>query len=193
LPNEPRWLSLETVVDINRVAITGEQHFLRGQGLLAGALARPRNAFAYDEEDMVALAVRLLAGLAMAHAFEQGNKRTAFVAMTEFLMTNGYDLVLHDNTGWADEVISLVEHRATEADFVQAIRPFVITRLSPQGPCLRPALPLPCGYGKRQGTESPLPDHAILVLPVHDGGLGSRSRVFPKPPYRGGFRVSCPP
>ena len=49
--------------------------------------------------------------------------------MTEFLMTNGYDLALHDNSGWADEVITLVEHRTTEADFVQAIRPFVIARL----------------------------------------------------------------
>lgn len=131
MPNEPRWLSLETVVDINRalVAITGEQHLLRDQGLLGSALARPRNAFASGEEDVVALAVRLLAGVAMAHAFEQGNKRTAFVAMTEFLITNGYDLVLHDNTGWADKVISLVEHRTTEADFVQDIRPFVIARL----------------------------------------------------------------
>jgi death-on-curing protein len=131
LPNEPRWLSLTTVVDINRalVAVTGERHFLRDQGLLESALARSQNAFAYGEEDVVALAVRLLAGLAMVHAFEQGNKRTAFVAMTEFLMTNGYDLALHDNSGWADEVITLVEHRTTEADFVQAIRPFVIARL----------------------------------------------------------------
>jgi death on curing protein len=128
LPNEPRWLSLETVVDINRalVATTGEQHFLRDQGLLESALARPRNAFAYGEEDVVALAVRLLAGLAMAHAFEQGNKRTAFVAMTEFLMTNGYDLVLHDNTGWADVVIALIEHRTAEEDFVRLLRPFVV-------------------------------------------------------------------
>ena len=103
--------------------------FCADQGLLGSALARPRNAFAYGEEEVVALAVRLLAGVAMAHAFEQGNKRTAFVAMTEFLITNGYDLVLHDNTGWADKVISLVEHRTTEADFVQDIRPFVIARL----------------------------------------------------------------
>ena len=49
--------------------------------------------------------------------------------MTEFLITNGYDLALPDNTGWAAEVISLVEHRTTETDFIQAIRPFVIARL----------------------------------------------------------------
>jgi death-on-curing protein len=67
-----------------------------------------------------------LAGVALAHAFEQGNKRTSFVAMTEFLMLNGYALVIEDSQPWADAVISLVEHRATEEDFVRRIRPFVV-------------------------------------------------------------------
>jgi death on curing protein len=93
---------------------------------LDSAMARPQNAFAYSEEDIVALAVRLLAGLAQAHAFEQGNKRTCFVAMTEFLMINGYDLAIDDTARWADEVIALVEHQSTEEDFVRAIRPFVV-------------------------------------------------------------------
>jgi death-on-curing protein len=96
--------------------------------LLESALARPRNAFAYGEEDIVALAVRLLAGVAQAHAFEQGNKRTAFIAMTEFLILNGYDLAVDDATHWAEEVVSLVEHRASETDFVRSIRPFVVAR-----------------------------------------------------------------
>jgi death-on-curing protein len=108
--------------------MTGERHFLRDPGLLDGAMARPKNAFAYGEEDIVVLAVRLLAGLAQAHAFEQGNKRTSFVAATEFLMINGYDLVIEDRERWADEVIALVEHRSTEDDFVRVIRPFVVPR-----------------------------------------------------------------
>ena len=121
---------MEVVVEINRaaVAMTGERHFLRDLGLLDSALARPRNAFAYGEEGIVALAVRLLAGLAQAHAFEQGNKRTSFVAMTQFLMVNGYDLAIDDITPWADEIIALVEHRIAEKDFVRAIRPFVVER-----------------------------------------------------------------
>jgi death-on-curing protein len=108
--------------------MTGERHFLRDPGLLDGALARSQNAFAYGEEDIVALAVRLLAGIALAHAFEQGNKRTSFVAATEFLTINGYDLAIQDTTRWADEVIALVEHRSTEEDFVAAIRPFVVEK-----------------------------------------------------------------
>jgi death-on-curing protein len=106
---------VETVIEINRavVAITGEPHFLRDPGLLEGALARSRNAFAYGEEDIAALAVRLLAGIAQAHAFTQGNKRTCFVAMVQFLNVNGYDLAITDTQRWADAVIALVEHRST--------------------------------------------------------------------------------
>jgi death on curing protein len=130
LPNEPRWLPIEVVIEINRtvVTMTGERHFLRDPGLLESALARPQNAFAYGEEDIVVLAVRLLAGLAQAHAFEQGNKRVSFVAMTEFLMINSYDLAIDDVTSWAEEVIALVEHRSTEDDFVRIIRPLVVAR-----------------------------------------------------------------
>jgi death-on-curing protein len=130
LQNEPQWLSVETVIEINRavVLLTGEPHFLRDRGLLESALARPQNALAYGEEDLVVLAVRLLAGIAQSHAFAQGNKRTCFVAMVQFLNVNGYDLAIEDSVAWADTIIALVEHRTTEEDFVRVIRPFVAPR-----------------------------------------------------------------
>jgi death-on-curing protein len=128
LPSEPQWLPIEAVIDINHmvVAATREPHFLRDRGLLEGALARPQNAFAYGEEDIVVLAVRLMSGLAQVHPFEQGNKRTAFVAMVQFLNANGCDLAIEDTPSWADEIIRLVEHRSTEEDFTRAIRPFIV-------------------------------------------------------------------
>ncbi len=89
-------------------------------GFLESALARPRNFFGYGQEDIVVLAVALMAGIARAHAFEQGNKRTAFAAMRLFLRANGYDTSFDDTTSWADAVIALVEHRTTEEDFVRA-------------------------------------------------------------------------
>lgn len=118
------------VIEINRalVALTAEPHFVRDWGLLESALTRPQNAFAYGEEDMLVLAVRLMAGIAQAHAFEQGNKRTAFVGLVQFLNGNGLDVAIEDSTHWAEEVISLVEHRSTEEDFVRAIRPYVVPR-----------------------------------------------------------------
>ena len=128
MPNEPRCLSIEAVVEINRavVAITGEPHLLRDRGLLESALARPRNFFGFGEEDIAVLAVSLMAGIARAHAFAQGNKRTCFVTMVQFLKVNGYDLAIDDSRPWADRIIALVEHRSSEEDFVHAVRPFVI-------------------------------------------------------------------
>jgi death-on-curing protein len=107
-------------------AESGEQHFLRDAGLLESALARPRNAFVYGDEDIVSLAVSVMAGISRAHAFEQGNKRTAFAAMRLFLRINGYDTAFDDSVSWADEIVALIEHRATEEDFAQILRPFVV-------------------------------------------------------------------
>jgi len=130
LPNEPRWLPVEVVIEHNQLEVgaTGERHFVRDPALLESALARPRNFFGYGEEDIVVLAVAQIAGIAQAHAFEQGNKRTAFAAMRLFLRANGYDTSFDDTTAWADAVIGLVEHRTTEEEFVRAIRPFVVER-----------------------------------------------------------------
>lgn len=130
MQNEPNWLPIEAVIDYNRLEAeaSGEPHFLRDPGLLESALARPRNFFGFGEEDIVVLAVVLMAGIARAHAFEQANKRTAFEAMWHFLRQNGYDLAIEDTARWADEVIALVEHRSTEDAFVRAIRPFVVPR-----------------------------------------------------------------
>ena len=125
-----RWLPIEVVVGLNRtlVTTTGEWHFLRDRGLLESALARPQNAFAYGEQDIVVLAVRLMAGIAQTHAFERGNKRTAFVSLRLFLHPNGFDLAIEDTEAWADRVISLIEHRSTEEDFARATRPYVVPR-----------------------------------------------------------------
>jgi death on curing protein len=130
LPNEPRWLPIDAVIEKNRLEVeeTGERHLLRDIGLLEGALARPQNAFAYGEEDIVVLAVGYLAAIAQAHAFEQGNKRTAFGSMWHFLRLNGFDLDVEDSEYWEGPTVKLIEHRLSEAEFAAALRPFVVAR-----------------------------------------------------------------
>ena len=130
MPNEPNWLPIEAVIEHNRLELaeTGENHFVRDFAGLESALARPRNAFAYGEENIVALAVLLMAGAAQNHPFEQGNKRTAFGAMRLFLRANGFDTAFDDTVDWADQIIELVEHRLTEEEFVSALRPYVVPR-----------------------------------------------------------------
>jgi death-on-curing protein len=76
----------------------------------------------------VVLAVRPLAGIAQAHAFEQGNKRTAVEAMWHFLKLNGFDLTIEDSEAWEGPVVALIEHRLSEEEFVALIRPFVVPR-----------------------------------------------------------------
>jgi death on curing protein len=130
LPNEPIWVPVEAIVEHNRLELrdTGEHHFVRDLGLLESALVRPRNAFAYGEEDPVILAVTLMDGVSRAHAFEQGNKRTAFAAMRLFLRANGYDTAFDDTIDWADKMIELLEHQLTKDQFAAALRPFVVER-----------------------------------------------------------------
>jgi death-on-curing protein len=130
LPNEPIWVPVEAVVEHNRLELadTGEHHFVRDFGLLESALARPRNAFAYGEDDLVVLAVTLMDGISRAHAFEQGNKRTAFAAMRLFLRANRRDTKFDDTVDWADKMIELLEHKLSRDEFIAVLRPFIVDR-----------------------------------------------------------------
>ena len=74
------------------------------------------------------LAVAVMAGVSRAHAFEQGNKRTAFAALRLFLRANGYDTTFDDSVAWADEMVRLLERETTEEDFAALIRPHVVPR-----------------------------------------------------------------
>ncbi|MDE2185658.1 MAG: type II toxin-antitoxin system death-on-curing family toxin [Thiomonas delicata] len=65
---------------------------LRDEGLLDSALARPLNLVAYGEPDLAALAAAHGVGLAKNHAFVDGNKRAAFLAVGLFLALNGQRL-----------------------------------------------------------------------------------------------------
>jgi death-on-curing protein len=70
---------------------------LRDEGALEMALARPVNKANYGCEDVIELAAAYLFGLAMNHAFIDGNKRIAIVAAAVFLMENGYEIETSDS------------------------------------------------------------------------------------------------
>ena len=92
---EPRWLKRSVVLALHRLQIEehGGSHGLREDGLLDSALARPRQKQTYEpESDLATLAAAYGFGLAKNHAFVDGNKRIAFVAMYVFLGLNGFDL-----------------------------------------------------------------------------------------------------
>jgi death-on-curing protein len=69
---------------------------IRDRGLFESAMARPQNLPAYGEPDATALAAAYGFGLAKNHAFVDGNKRTALVALELFLELNGFVLTADD-------------------------------------------------------------------------------------------------
>jgi death on curing protein len=96
---EPRWITAEQVVELNAALLEGseELHFLRDRGALESAVARPRNRFIYEGDRSVSgLTADLVFGVGKAHAFEQGNKRTAWAAGRFFARLNGYDISVGD-------------------------------------------------------------------------------------------------
>lgn len=93
---EPVWLHEAVIeaVHLRQLSEHGGAAGVRDAGLLASALARPQQLFAYggDEITLPALAAAYGYGLARNHPFVDGNKRTAFVATLLFLRLNGHDL-----------------------------------------------------------------------------------------------------
>lgn len=88
--SEPRWLSLDEVLTAHDKQLKrfGGPPGVRDAGALESALARPVNRFHYGETDLAALAASYAFGLARNHAFVDGNKRIAFLAMMMFLRLN---------------------------------------------------------------------------------------------------------
>jgi death on curing protein len=92
---EPRWLKDSVALAIHRrqLAEHGGLDGVRDPGMLASALARPRNLFAYSspKPDAAALAAAYAFGIIRNHPFVDGNKRTAYVLSRTFLKLNGTD------------------------------------------------------------------------------------------------------
>ena len=88
-----RWLNRQVLLlHDESLAEHGGATGLRDEGLLDSALARPLNLSLYEAPDAARLAAAYGVGLAKNHAFVDGNKRAAFLAVGLFLAINGYRL-----------------------------------------------------------------------------------------------------
>lgn len=90
----PVWVPLGAVITFHdrQIARHGGAPGMRDLALLEAACARPLNRGAYGEGDLHALAAAYAFGIAKAHAFVDGNKRTAFVTTLTFLRLNGLQM-----------------------------------------------------------------------------------------------------
>ncbi len=91
MSEEPNWLTYEQVLAIHNRQLRrfGGAPGLRDEGILRSALERPVNKWQYEQADLAMLAAAYAFGLAKNHAFVDGNKRVAFLAMIIFLRKNG--------------------------------------------------------------------------------------------------------
>ena len=88
-PKEPLWITYDQAIAIHSRQLRrfGGAPGLRDEGMLRSALERPINS--YEQSDMAEFAAAYAFGLAKNHAFVDGNKRIAFMAMMGFLLKNG--------------------------------------------------------------------------------------------------------
>lgn len=85
---EPHWIDKRALLLLHEesLATFGGARGMRDDGLLDSALARPRNQ---KSVGLAPLAAAYGYGIAKNHAFVDGNKRAAFLAIGLFLAING--------------------------------------------------------------------------------------------------------
>jgi len=89
-----RWVNRQVLLLLHEESLAehGGAPGLRDEGLLDSALSRPLNLALYDDPDVADLAAEYAMALAKNHAFVDGNKRAAFLALGMFLALNGHRL-----------------------------------------------------------------------------------------------------
>ena len=115
-----RYLTVADIVAINGEmlrAMQGNALGVRDEGLLESAALRPRMAAHYEGADLAMQAATLIAGIVLAHAFVDGNKRTALLAGVVFLGINGQRLSAPP-LELARRIEALVAHSAALAEAV---------------------------------------------------------------------------
>ena len=92
--NEWQWVNRRVLMLLHDESLAehGGSSGLRDEGLLESALASPLNLALYESPDAARLAASYGVGLARNHAFVDGNKPVAFLAVGLFLARNGYRL-----------------------------------------------------------------------------------------------------
>ena len=122
---EPEYLTLDEILQLHDQALQayGGIPGLKDANALESALARPLNRLAYADPttlDLFDLAATYAAAIAANHAFNDGNKRTAW-------SSRALSLKLHSTTAIpphqaADLLVALAVHNADETTFAAWLR-----------------------------------------------------------------------
>ncbi|CUX81335.1 MAG: toxin-antitoxin system doc family antidote component [Roseibaca calidilacus] len=97
----PVWVPFSAIIAIHdrQIARHGGAAGLRDRALLESGCARALNRAAYSDATLAQIGAAYAFGISKAHAFMDGNKRTAFVTALTFLRLNGYAFQTHPVDG----------------------------------------------------------------------------------------------
>ena len=122
-PKEPLWITFDQAIAIHgrQLRRFGGAPGLRDEGMLRWALERPINKWSYEQASLAELAAAYAFGLAKNHAFVDGNKRIAFMAMMVFLHKN--DVAFSPDQAQSTKMIlSLAAGEVAEEGLIRWIR-----------------------------------------------------------------------
>lgn len=128
--DEPTWLSWRIVeaIHFEQILQHGGEHGVRDRGLIVSALERPRFKWQYEQGDTVALGGAYGFGITKNHGFNDGNKRTGFMAMYVFLALNDLEIVAPE-----EEVVRVMEGVAKSEMSEEALVEWLRGRTMPLG------------------------------------------------------------
>lgn len=120
---EPLWITYEQAIAIHSRQLRrfGGAPGSRDEGMLRSALERPLNEWRYEQAPLEELAAAYAFGLAKNHAFVDGNKRIAFMAMMVFLHKNGASFS-PDPAQSTAIILSLAAGEVSERSLIRWIR-----------------------------------------------------------------------
>ena len=124
-----RWVDKQALLLLHDESLAehGGTSGLRDEGLLDSALARPQNRAVYEYPDVAALAASYGVGVAKNHAFLDGNKRVAFLAVGLFLAVNGYRLKATQLEA-TSAMLAVAAGELDEAAFAEWLRQHILAR-----------------------------------------------------------------
>lgn len=127
MKREPKWIDKRALLLLHEesLATFGGAANLRDEGLLDSALGRAPIQWHYKKAaDLADLAAAYGFGLAKNHAFVDGNKRVAFLAIGLFLAINGKRLKA-DQPDAIRTILALAAGELTEPELAAWIRQHV--------------------------------------------------------------------
>ncbi len=124
-----RWINKQRLVILHdeSLVLHGGASGIRDEGLLDSALNRGKSLALYGQPDYTNLAAAYVFGLSSNHAFVDGNKRVAFLALGLFLGLNDYKLTANQVDATLT-MMSVAKGEIVETEFAKWIRANTIQR-----------------------------------------------------------------